>query len=245
MKYMLYIIVFIVNTTLSTFAQEKQLTPLNHPANERLLRTETYIMDWLMLTDTTEVKIGEVETQIQKKDAVIYLITKVKMNQSSDKWVDSTVVSSENFKPIYHASYNKQRDMVLKFNKNVTGYYLDKQTGLKTEILEETYQPFFDSNFYPQLIRLLPLKENYSATISIFDYNPKSKIGVITATIKNTKKTNEIFNDVSIDVWKIEVTDDISDNNTWNTYYIDARTRKLLKQEIDFGGRKMIMRLIE
>ncbi|MCF1422946.1 DUF3108 domain-containing protein [Mangrovimonas futianensis] len=245
MKYMLYIIVFIVNTTLSTFAKEKQLNPLNHPANERLLRTETYIMDWLMLTDTSEVKIGEVETQIQKKDAVIYLITKVKMNQSSDKWVDSTVVSSENFKPIYHASYNKQRDMVLKFDKNVTGYYLDKQTGLKTEILEETYQPFFDSNFYPQLIRLLPLKENYSATISIFDYNPKSKIGAITATIKNTKKTNEIFNDVSIDVWKIEVMDDISDNNTWNTYYIDARTRKLLKQEIDFGGRKMIMRLIE
>lgn len=245
MKLMLYLIVFIIYTTLPTFSQEKVLTPLNHQANERLLKSEAYTMDWFMVTDTTEVKIGEVETQIQKKEAVTYVITQVKMNRSTDKWVDSTVVATRNFEPIYHASYNQQRDMVLKFGKKVTGFYFDKKSNTKTPILEETNTSFFDSNFYPQLIRLLPLKDNYCETISIFDYNPKSKIGVLTATIKNTQKKTTTFKGESLPIWKVEVTDDISGNNALNTYYIDFLTRKLLKQEIDFGGRKMIMRLRE
>ncbi|WP_338731186.1 DUF3108 domain-containing protein [Mangrovimonas cancribranchiae] len=245
MKHTLYLVIFIINTTLSIFGQEKQLTPLSHSADESLLKSETYVMDWLIVTDTTEVKIGEVVTQIQKKNAVIYIITQVKMKQSKSEWVDSTTVAAESFKPLYHASYNEQRDMVLKFDEQIKGYYLDKKTAIKTEILEETQQPFFDSNFYPQLIRLLPLKDSYSTSISIFDYNPKSKVGVIAATVKNTKKTTLNFNKTSIPVWKVEVTDDISDNNVLNTYYIDTRTRKLLMHEIDFGGRKMIMRLSE
>ncbi len=67
--------------------------------------------------------------------------------------------------------------MVLQFVEKITGYYLDKQTGTTTQISEKTEAPFFDSNFYPQLLRLLPLKKNYATTISIFDYNPKSKSG--------------------------------------------------------------------
>jgi hypothetical protein len=120
--------------------------------------------------------------------------------------------------------------MVLKFGEKITGYYLDKQTGKKTEISEETDKPFFDSNFYPQLIRLLPLKERYSNTISIFDYNPVSKIGVITATIKNTEETTINFNGKKKQVWKVETTDDISNNVAISTYYIDKSTRKILKQ---------------
>ena len=242
---MFYLIVLIIQATLSAYSQDSIITPYNHKIEEGLLKSDRYVMDWLVVKDTTEVKIGEVTTQIQKQDTVIYVITHVKMKQSKNEWVDTTKVTARSFKPLYHASYNEQRDMVLKFDKEVKGYYLDKKTAIKTEILEETHQPFFDSNFYPQLIRLLPLKNNYSAKISIFDYNPKSKVGVIAATLKNTKKTTLNFNKTSVAVWKVEVTDDISDNKTVNTYYIDAGTRKLLKHDIDFGGRKMIMRLKE
>jgi hypothetical protein len=135
--------------------------------------------------------------------------------------------------------------MVLKFDEKITGYYLDKQTSTKTQISEEAHKPFFDSNMYPQFIRLLPLKNCYSNTISIFDYNPKSKIGVITATIKNTEKSTMEHNGELKQIWKVETTDEISDNSTTSTYYIDLDTRKILKQEIDFGVRKMVMKLIE
>ena len=245
MKQILYLIVCFIHATFSIYSQENIITPLNLQANDSLLKSDTYSMDWFMVTDTTEVKIGEVETQIQKKKAVTYVITQVKMNRSTDKWIDTTVVATKNFEPIYHASYNQQRDMVLKFDEKVTGYYLDKKSSTRTPILEETNTPFFDSNFYPQLIRLLPLKDNYAKTISIFDYNPKSKIGVLTATIKNTQKNMVNFKGESLPIWKVEVTDDISGNNALNTYYIDFRTRKLLKQEIDFGGRKMVIKLRE
>lgn len=245
MKQILYLIVFFIHATLSTFSQENILTPLNQQANESLLKSETYSMDWFMVTDTTEVKIGEVETQIQKKKAVTYVITQVKMNRSTNKWVDSTVVATKNFEPIYHASYNQQRDMVLKFDEKVTGYYLDKKSSTRTPILEETNTSFFDSNFYPQLIRWLPLKTGYSSTIAIFDYNPKSETGVLTATIKNTEQATLELKGVFKEVWKVSVTDDISKNSAISTYYIEKESRKVIMQEIDLGGRKMIMELVD
>ncbi len=42
-------------------------------------------------------------------------------------------------------------------------------------------------------------------------------------------------------VWIVEVTDDITYNAAISTYYIDKSTRQILKQEIEFGGRKMLM----
>lgn len=135
--------------------------------------------------------------------------------------------------------------MVLKFGEKISGYYLDKQSGNRTKISEIAETPFFDSNFYPQFIRLLPLEENYTTTISIFDYNPKSKTGVITATIRKTEQDTINSNGEIKQVWKVEVTDDISNNSAISTYYIEKSTRKILKQEIDVGGRKMLMELIE
>ncbi|KGL61718.1 hypothetical protein PHEL85_1499 [Polaribacter sp. Hel1_85] len=202
-------------------------------------------MNWFMFQDTLKVQIGKVKTEIQKGKENIYIITTVHMKQSPTKWIDSTVVGTLNFEPKYHSSYNQQRDMVLKFGEKITGYYLDKQTETKTEISEKSKTSFFDSNFYPQLLRFLPLQEGYSNTISIFDYNPTAKIGVIKATIKNTKEITINFNETKKKVWKVETTDEISNNSAISTYYIDTSTRKILRQEIDFGGRKMLMELVK
>jgi hypothetical protein len=245
MKKILLILLITFGASTSVFSQELPLSPTNNPAKSELLKPETSEMNWFMIKDSVKVQIGKLQTQIEKKKNQIFIITTVEMKQSSTKWIDSTIVEAQNFKPIYHSSYNQQRDMVLKFGKKITGYYLDKQTKNKTLISEEVHKPFFDSNFYPQLIRLLPLENNYSNTISIFDYSPTAKIGVITATIKNAKEITIDFNGQKKSVWKVEATDDISNNSTLNTYYIEVSTRKILKQEIDFGGRKMLMELTE
>lgn len=245
MKKILLILLIAFGASAPIFSQNPALSPTNNPTNSKLLKPETSEMNWFMVKDSVKVQIGKLQTQIEKKKNQTFIITTVEMKQSSTKWIDSTIVETQNFKPIYHSSYNQQRDMVLKFGEKITGYYLDKQTKNKTLISEEVHKPFFDSNFYPQLIRLLPLENNYSNTISIFDYNPTAKIGVITATIKNTKEITIDFNGQKRTVWKVETTDDISDNSTLNTYYIEISTRKILKQEIDFGGRKMLMELTE
>jgi hypothetical protein len=91
-------------------------------------------MSWFMLQDTLKIQIGNIQTQIQKEKERIYIITTVNMKQSLTKWIDSTIVESQTFKPIYHSSFNQQRDMVLEFGEKITGYYLDKQTYTKTEI---------------------------------------------------------------------------------------------------------------
>jgi len=232
-------------TTIKTYGQDNTITPENNPADMSLIQSETSQMSWFMMKDSIEIKIGDIYSEIKKEKDSLFIITTVVMKQSPTKWIDSTIVRTVNFEPIYHSSFNQQRDMVLRFGKKITGYYLNKQTNTKTKISEKTSKPFFDSNFYPHLIRLLPLRDGYSNTISIFDYNPKSNTGVITATIKNTEKTTIEYKGESEQIWKVQATDEISDNFATNTYYIDMSTRKILKQEIDFGSRKMIMKLVE
>tara|TARA_R110002051_G_scaffold188453_1_gene257853 strand:+ start:5793 stop:6530 length:738 start_codon:yes stop_codon:yes gene_type:complete len=245
MKKTLYIVLFIFGTSVQLFSQETLLSPANNTANKNYIKSESYVMSWFMLADTRKIEIGSIQTQIQKGKETINIITTVNMKQSPAKWIDSTIVAAQSLKPLYHSSYNQQRDMVLKFGQKVTGYYLDKQTATKTQISEESNQSYFDSNFYPQLLRLLPLKEGYSNTISIFDYNPKAKTGVLKATIKSTENTTINFNGEEKQVWKVTATDDLSNNTAITTYYIEKTTRQLLKQEMDFGGRKMLMELVE
>ncbi len=242
MKKLTLLILLTLSASTLAFGQD-YLSPINNPANVALLRSDTTKMQWFLLRDSLKIPVGIVETQIQEKNEEIYLITIVEIGQGATKWVDSTIVKSVNFEPVYHSSFNEQREMVLKFGKNITGYYLDKQTGNKTQIEEEMDIPFFDSNFYPQLLRLLPLENGYSCVLSIFDYNPSSQIGVITATVRDTEEQTMSFDDKEIKVWKVTTTDEISSDSTTNTFYIDQSTRKILKQEINFGDRKMLMEL--
>ncbi len=238
--------IFLIFTTLSSFYGQEKISPINNSANSNLLRFETSKMQWFMIRDSLKIPIGIVETAIKRNKDLVYIITSVDMNQTASKWIDSTIVKSKNFEPIYHSSFNQQRDIVLNFNdQKITGYYLDKRTDIKTKLSKIIDTSFFDSNFYPQLIRLLPLQKDYSAKISIFDYNPESKTGVMTATITNTEKSIINLKGKNIDVWKVDVTDDISGNEAISTYFIDVLNRKILKQEITSNGRKMVMEIFE
>jgi hypothetical protein len=197
-------------------------------------------MTWFIEKNTTKIEIGKINTEIKKVKNNVLIITTVIMNQAQTKWVDTTIAKINNLKPIYHSSFNQQRDMVLNFDEKVTGYYFDKKTNTKNKIYETTTDSYFDSNIYPQLIRWLPLNNGYQKTISIFDYNPNAKTGVIKAFVKNVEKSKMSGNR---DVWVVTVTDDISDNKAISTYYIDIKTRQLIRQEIDIQGRKMVIEL--
>ncbi|MCJ8152682.1 hypothetical protein MKJ01_02755 [Chryseobacterium sp. SSA4.19] len=224
-----------------TSAQQSLQIPGKNQADLSLIKNENYSMIWYAMKDTSKMEMAKVDTKIVKTDTRINVTTIVKMKNMPD-WTDETELAFPNLAAVKHSSFNTQRDMVLDFgNQNmVTGYYLDKAQNKKTEISEKTRGKFFDSNFYPQLIRWLPLKEDYTTEISLFDYNPKSAIGIIKAYITGTKKGT--YNNKT--VWIISVTDDISEKKVISTYYIDVMTREVLKQEIDMAGRKMMMERI-
>jgi hypothetical protein len=135
-----------------------------------------------------------------------------------------------------------QRDMVLHFGKIVTGYYEDKIKKTNTLISDTTHEGYFDSNLYPSLLRWLPLSEGYKREMSIYDYNPAGKIGVIKANIKSVNSGSyQSTTDVKRDVWILVVADELGGGNSFSTYYIDKADRSLWKQEINAGGRIMII----
>lgn len=220
---------------LTVNAQKKTQSPNQNEIIESLIKNEEYEMNWFAIRDTTKMEIGKVFTKISKTTNTLKITTTVKMKNKPD-WVDETIAELPKLKPLKHTSLNMQRDIELNFGKQTTGFYLDKMGNKKTEIKEETTGDFFDSNLYPQLIRWLPLKENYKTEITIFDYNPMKKTGILKANVTNTKKG--FYANKS--VWIITVTDDISDNKVINTYYIDSKTNQVLKQEIDMGANKML-----
>lgn len=228
----------------ANFFAQKTLNPNNVKPESKFIKNEISDAVWYAENGDQKIEIGKITTEIKKVDKTKLLIkTTVKMNQAPGKpWVDSTVVRVSDFQPIYHSSYNLMRDMVLNFEKNkATGYYLDKKSQKKDLVDEKISTQYFDSNSYPALIRFLPLKEHYSADIPIFDYNPTAKKGVIKAYIEdiNSGELN------GKKVWIVKTTDDIQDRKTISTYFIDKSTREVLKQEIDAGGRKMVMESVK
>lgn len=235
------IILAIVCTIAASSYGQKIITPKSNPIDNFTLVDEKYSFSWYIVQDSIKRKMGEVYTEIQVKGDEINFIVNVKMPQATSPWVDTTIVKTKNFEPIYHSSFNQNRDMVLKYGSKLKGYYLDKKVKEKRVVNEDLPSSIFDSSSYPQLIRWLTYKDGFSAKISIFDYNPNAKIGALYATINSVLTEKMQVNGISVEVWKLNVTDDISDNQVINTYYISKNSRKILKHVIDMNGRKMVM----
>ncbi len=233
-----FLILLIVSS--ANFFAQNSITPSGVKLESQYIKDKVSNMVWYAEKDSEKIAIGKISTQMKKTDKNTFLVeTTVKMNQAPESvWVDSTLVKISDFSPIYHSSYNMMRDMRLKFEKNkVTGFYFDKKTQQKQPIDEQVSGEYFDSNVYPTLIPFLPLKEHYSAEISIFDYNPAAKKGILKAYLEevNSGEVN------GKKVWIVKTTDDIQDRKTVVTYFIDKETREVIRQEIDSGDRKMTM----
>ena len=241
---MKYIFFFFFNSLicLTSIHCQSGITPSNLELDKAFTFPENYTMNMFFMVDSQKIPMGKIHTSLVEANNNIAIITKLQMpNQSNDQWIDSTVVNSSNFKPLYHSSKNPQREMVMKFGEKITGYYKDFVTDTTTPILEMSIAPFFDSNAYPYLIRLLPLKDDYATTITIFDYNPKSKIGIMEATIVDTKSNEMDFNGAERKVWEVKTTSDISDNKFITTFYIDKETRQTLKQITENERGQLVM----
>jgi hypothetical protein len=223
------------------------LTPSEKSFEKKWVKNAYYEMVWYAIKDTAKYEIGKVTTKILADNKNLTVVTKVSMKNMKAPWIDSTVAEIKTLKPIKHTSYNTQRDMVLNFGKVVTGFYNDKMKIKTSMISDTTKNDYFDSNLYPVLIGWLPLKNDYNQDISIYDYNPSAKIGVIKASIRNVTSQTYLTDKNGIrNVWVVTVSDEIGNGeNGVSTYYFDKVDRKLWKQEINASGNKMMLKLVE
>ena len=225
---------------------QTRLVPAKKLVDKKWLTDQRYQMAWYAIRDTARFEIGKITVQVSNGNSRITVITQVNMKNAKSPWIDSTIANAEDLAPVYHSSYNAQRDMVLNFGKVVTGFYTDKVNKTTTAINDTTTEYYFDSNIYPALVTWLPLKEGYKQDISIYDYNPRGKTGVLKAMIREVKKgVLESAKSGIQEVWIVSVSDEIGGDDAVNTYYIGITDRKLWKQELIAGGRKMKMELIE
>jgi hypothetical protein len=224
---------------------QTRLIPAKKVVDKKWLKNQQYQMAWYAIKDTVKFEIGKVTTQISNEKNRITVVTQVNMKKATSPWVDTTIADAKDLRPVYHSSYNAQRDMILNFGKIVTGFYTDKINNVTTQIRDTINEYYFDSNIYPALITWLPLKEDYKQDISIYDYNPRGKTGVLKAMVKDVKKG--VFESAGSgihQVWIVTISDEIGGEDAISTYYIDIADRKLWKLELDAGARKMTMELI-
>jgi hypothetical protein len=227
-------------------AAQDKLAPGKKGIETKWIKNEQSQMSWCIFRDTAKLEIGKVTTTITKDNGKVTVVSNMAMKKMTSPWVDSTVADAKTLKPIYHSSYNQQRDMTLHFGTIVTGTFDDKIKKNNTVINDTTRESYFDSNLYPTLIRWLPLKEGYRQDLAIYDYNPDGKIGVLKASVNSvTKGTYSSVRSGIRNVWIVAVTDELGDKNSTRTYYIDIADRKLWKQEMYVRGTKMMMQLIE
>jgi len=241
-----YLIILLYATLPLIGWSQELISPKKNLVDKKWIHNQNYQMEWTMLRDTSKFTIGFVDTKVEVLSDKIQVITTVKMKSSPSPWIDSTIVKKADLSPVYHASYNAQRDMSLHFGAEIKGFYQDKISGKKTAIAQQAAPGYFDSNFYPTLINWLPLKTGFKADLNIFDYNPKGKTGVIKAHILSvsegkyhTKKSGDRK------VWIVEASDEISSADGKSVYQIDQITRQLYQQRITMGNRIMEMTLIE
>lgn len=226
-----------------TFAQTR-LIPGKNSFEKKWIKSGAYQMTWYIQKDSNKIEIGEVSTEVFRSKNILTIVTSVAMKNSKEPWVDSTVAWLHSLAPLRHYSYNAQREMVLNFGPVITGYYNDKIKKERMQIIDTTSTAYFDSNLYPAMISWLPLKEGYTQDLSIYDYNPSGKIGVIGAFIQNVtsgtyKSIKSGIRNICIATVRDEIMGDKS--GSYMTYYIDKADRRLWKQEINVGVRKMLM----
>ncbi|MFT3795871.1 hypothetical protein [Flavobacterium sp.] len=237
--------ILLLFATMSCTLYGQTLIPGKKAFESKWIKPEKQQMTWYAVKDTTLFEIGKVSTDLIVDKKQLTVVTQIDLKNAASPWIDSTAAEIETLKPIFHSSYNAQRDMRLQFGKQVTGFYNDKVKQVNTPISDVPQSAYFDSNLYPVLLRWLPLTEGYQQTIAIYDMNP-TQTGVHKAFITEVKKGEYLSKKSGRHaVWIVSVYDEIGDGNTKSQYYIDQQTRQLWQQEITAGGRKMLMRSIE
>lgn len=216
------------------------LTPAATVFDKKFLKSGSYDMACYLIRDGQQVEFSTFNFQIHVTDKSLGVYTTVQTNGSKQSLIDTSVSDLQTFKPIYRSSFGQNKDMVVHFGKDITGYHFDKKSKKRTAIKEAGPLAFFDSYTYPYIIGLLPLATGYKTDLAVYDYKPENNTNKKRARIEEVK-SNIYVSPVTGEhkVWAVSVWEE-STNDRY-VYHVDKDTRRLWKVEVKTQGQQVLM----
>lgn len=229
--------------TFAVTAQTK-LVPGDSSIETKWIKNEKYQMKWFVLRGPEKFEVAKINTEVKAGTKELSIISSVDVIKATTKWIDSTITALPTLKPIRHYSDNLERGVSLKFGETIIGKYDDKVMKKKVVIDEAITGEYFDSNFYPYLVRLLPLKEGYTKEVSAYDYGP-TRQGLFSFLVKGVKSGSYKTKKGAVPVWIVTSVEIIKGQRNDVSYYIAKSDRKLWKMEVFDGVQQMLLERTE
>jgi hypothetical protein len=243
MKAMRKLLIAICLVPLGFTLADEPVTPGSSYIDMKLVRPVRYESTWIMMLGRKEIEVGRMVDSVRFLNGKLYAVASMYMKNSDKVWVDSTISDSATLKPVRHTSANTRREMCLNFGDIITGHYTDLKKNERKEVNDTVPSAYFDSNLYTHLVRWMKLEDGLKKDITIYNYDPDKKSGLMQMHIAEVK--SQVFisgKNNKYEVWRVVVTDDISPGMA-SVYYIRKSDRQLVHQEI-VKGRKVKMKMV-
>lgn len=194
-------------------------------------------MAYYYIDGGSKLEICSFLIDVSQRNNQLAVYTKLFFISTGDTWVDTSISDWNSLTPVYRSSHNKDREYVLRYGKEVTGYYLDKKTKQRKKITEPVSEGFVDSYSYPYLLGMLPLASGYRTDFSVYEYKPDNKGNVKKVRIREVKSNNYESNLTGDHkVWQVSVLEEATGDSY--DYYIDKENRRIWKIDVVSGGRR-------
>jgi hypothetical protein len=216
------------------------LVPGDNTIEKKWIKSNKTEMGYFAVTGGNTVEICSFVIDIHSDNNRLALYTTLKFLGTNEQWSDTSISDGDAFKPIYRSSFRKDQEYILKFGKEVSGYYYDKKAKKRTIVKESISEPFFDSYTYPYLLGMLPLTAGYKKELVVYDYKPGSADNIKKAKIEEVK-SNIYFSNLTGEhkVWQVSVFEEAT--NDKYEYYIDKVTRRIWKINVFSNGLELLL----
>jgi hypothetical protein len=197
-------------------------------------------MGYYAVSGSNNTEICSFAIDVNANNKTLSIFTTLTFLGTGEKWTDTCISDVNTFKPIYRSSFNGDKEYVLQYGTDVTGYYYNKKEGKRNAIKEPIKELFFDSYTYPYLLGLLPLTTGYKKDIMVYDYKPEHTSNVKKARIEEVRN-NIYVSGVTGEhkVWQVSVFEEATGDKY--EYYIDKETRRIWKIGIFSKGQLLML----
>jgi hypothetical protein len=237
MKYA-FLLFFI--TAVSAGKSQTALLPGDNIFEKKWLKNSHSEMGYYAVSGSNNTEICSFAIDVNANNKTLSIFTTLTFLGTGEKWTDTCISDVNTFKPIYRSSFNGDKEYVLQYGTDVTGYYYNKKEGKRNAIKEPIKELFFDSYTYPYLLGLLPLTTGYKKDIVVYDYKPEHTSNVKKARIEEVRN-NIYVSGVTGEhkVWQVSVFEEATGDKY--EYYIDKETRRIWKIGIFSKGQLLML----
>jgi hypothetical protein len=208
-----------------SFAQHTVL-PGDKSIDVSFLKSGLNTMAYKIVQNGQTIDIGTYEIENVLDKGILTSYSKLYIKNYAKPWTDICAVEANTLKPLSFSSDRDKRYYSLVFSDPINGELTNFVSGKKESISLSIKSDYFSSHFSPQLIKTLPLKLGYKATIPVYDYEAPDKSKIYNNTINEVK--TDIYTSTLTgkhEVWRVNVSEE-STGDIYD-YHIDKKTRRL------------------